>query len=606
MAFEYFILLVTALFPYLIVGQDAGAALLCLIGTIFLFSRRKNLNVPDKKIIFAFLALFFSMIPSFFTTGNFEKSLEGLFFYIDLLIYLFVLLNFRMSREKVFRILYNTLLIAAAASIAYQGLYQGVRISGNFTYANTYGLVLLFGLIIGDITAYKNELIWKKLVLILGIIFTGSRSTAAFLIIYVLLCVIKGKKDGKRFTSLIALLLSSGIYALKYIHPVIPLVSIFLVIAGEYILLKKKVQIKVPNPKITAALLGVTVLISFALFMYFPSNFKARLENISPKNGVVQERLVIYSDVLHKIVRNPLGAGLNSFEYNQYSGQTAFYDVRYVHNAILQIAHDTGIASCLIFIGILGLLLHQVIKNKDMFRINKLYMFSAIILHSFWDFDMSFATVGIFMVLLSAFSTQQIQTSKNGKTKLTAAFILFSCLGIYSLGCMLLMYMGDSEISNGRFSSGRNLYSFDLFITVRNPDACFLIAQSYYTEAQLAEDRNSYRQLLFSCRENLLKAEKMCGYDPRITTNLAFVNKMLDEPEKAIKYFKASIKLQKFNMQIYDAFYNYLLEMFQSTHDDKYLKEIGKLKLNFKNNYKKLNPAAKYLRDQLIVKSWLK
>lgn len=605
MIFEYILFVIIAIFPYILVGQDIGAVLLFLLCSIYLIQKRKNLILPRTKLVYAYLLFYLSFIPSFMISKNIEKSFEGVFIYLDLFMFYLFIINSKLDHQKLLKILYHLFTLLSFVSIVYQGLYQGIRITGNLTYANSFALILLIGFILSDVLQKSKKMFWQRFIFILGIVFTGSRSTFIFLALYILINFIRYKDKKNLIISFSIVLLSFGFYTLKYIHPIIPLGLILIVIMTESIL-KKRLPIKKPLPtipKLTFFTIGIIG--SIIVFILTPSNLKNRLLNISPENGVVHERLIIFSDVLKNSIKNPLGLGLNSFEYMQFVVQTAYYDVRYVHNSFLQIINDTGIVSLVLFTTIIVFLLMTLIKSNSSNRVEYLCAFLFILLHSFWDFDLSFATICFLLILFPALSSESVYLQDLKMIKLyNFSFVLLIIGGLYTFLTMNLINIGNSLLEANNFIGARQIYSICAQISPKNSDTYFLKAQSFYIEAQSYKSTRNAKKLLLNCQAALNKAEEINPFDPKIIINQAFVNKDLNNINNVIHSYEKSIQMQKYNMQLYDSYYSYLLEMFVNTQNEKYLLKIKDLIVIFKLNHQNQNQNATYLKNQLEIKDW--
>ncbi len=611
MIFEYIILSVLILFPYNAFGQDAGAMVLCALGAGYIILKRKSLVFPKEKVAIGICTFLLLAIPSFFITVNPAKALEGFSLYLCIIVYYVVFSNLKMDKLKISGFIYNISVIVLSLSVVYQGIYKSERVGGNFSYQNAYGIFLLFVLYLGDTLHYantdnlnkkkikQNAWLWKQLIVMTGIIFTGSRLTFVLLIIY---CVLKVIFDLNRKTlAPVLVCMALLVYGLKYISPILPVAAILIVWIIEKLILQSKRKLVGLSKSKTIYTAYLLIPLTLIAFFIIPSNMRSRILNISLSTGVVQERILIFSDALKHILKNPLGTGINSFEYSQYAGQTAFYDVRYVHNSILQVAYDVGIPSAVCFAGLITFLFINMLK-ADKLRWEKVFIFLAIIVHSLWDFDFAFATIIILLVWLGIPNKENIGSKRTGNLAVVLLSLPILVFNFYALFCNLTMYLGDICISKGSYDSARSWYGMVASVSLKNPDVYYVLAQSYYSEGYDTEafDNN----LLVKCESNLKTAEKLNPADPRITANLAFVNKNIGNTSEAIRYFKKSIELQKYNMELYTGFYEYLMEMFTETGDEYYNRELDNLKNLFKKNYNSMNPRAKYMRDQLVLTNW--
>ncbi|MCX8128761.1 MAG: O-antigen ligase family protein [Clostridia bacterium] len=606
MIFETVILLILILFPYNLFGQDAGAVVLCIIGAAYLMRKRKDIVLPERKTIILFSAFVLFSIPSLLITKSFPKSLEGFNIYISMFLYYIVFLNFRMEKNKAIRLIYNTVLFTAAVSIVFQGLLKDVRIGAHFSYVNTYALLLLFALYAGDSEYMGDTPFWKQLIITSGIIFTGSRTTFLLLALYAVFRTVSEIRNKKVPGLMLLIFTALTVYAFKYISPVMPVIIVLLIAICEGVVLRKVKSMGKTGRKILTYSVYLIIPLCILLFMLIPTNFKARLYNVSLQSGVLQERLLIFSDILKSIAKNPLGYGINSFEYSQYAQQTAFYDVRYIHNSILQIAYDTGVLSAVSFIALLVVFFITISRERNGYRGRRLLIFSIVIFHSFLDFDFSFASIIVLFAMQAAFCTKNTLVPKNRlKSTVSVLSAVIILMGSYTFLSLFSLYIGDKYAAEGSFDKANNIYSFNRTITYKNPDVYCMMAQNYYNKG-IDGDNTISEELLATCTEYLKTAEKINGDDPRIAANLAFVNSVLNKNDEAIRYYKKAISIQKYNAQLYDSYYEHLIQLFRSSGDESYLREVAELKNIYRTTLRNLNPKAKYLKDQLIEKEWVK
>lgn len=127
--------------------------------------------------------------------------------------------------------------------------------------------------------------------------------------------------------------------------------------------------------------------------------------------GTFFRRIEYMKDALRLIKNNPLlGCGFGSWRVLQYKVQTEQYSVTYLHNGILQMIVENGIAFTAVFLGINVYAIINGIKRKK-------YHFAAmaltILIHSIIDCDLSF---GVVLITLGLTVGSMLPGKNNVKT----------------------------------------------------------------------------------------------------------------------------------------------------------------------------------------------
>ncbi len=230
------------------------------------------------------------------------------------------------------------------------------RMSGFMGYANTYALYMLVTLICLSKTRWNLKIkAAAGALLIATIIITYSRSVYVIAGIIVAFALIKGTRRNKLVTA----------YSF-----ILGLVIYFIVVNTS----------------------GAITL-------------NQRVAEINPNATEFQSRLLYYIDAI-KIVGNHLfGLGYDGYFYIQGKYQTGIYNVRLVHNSILQISLEIGILGVGAYLGILITWIKNVRRNKVSKKVQ--LIFYAIIIHSIIDFDLTFLTVTNILVIMLYFSEKK-------------------------------------------------------------------------------------------------------------------------------------------------------------------------------------------------------
>lgn len=579
---DYFLIAAAVLLiPYNLLSDSVCGALLSIIGCIFLFKNRAELKV-NKYVFFSILILNIIAVISFMFCKDINLFFDGFFLYLNVFIFYLVFAN--LDNTKLLNAFVYITSICALVFIIFQALILNKRVDGNFSYANTYGLLLLIGLYINELKKKDKFYSIIQWMLIFGILFTESRNTFIYLIIFVAICYImelRGKKEDKiiiNFFTSILLYISIKYLGLGMIF-VMPIFYIIL----YYIYSKLSFKIK----NYMSILLVISLFSVFFIMLFTKSGPNVRINNITLSTGTFQERLIYYEDTAKHIMKNPLGSGINSFVYKQYKNQSAFYDVKYIHNSLLQICYDLGVLGLLPFLFIFAYSIFAILKfETGEAKIFKLILIVTIYLHSLLDFDFSFPTIFItvMMIINSSCKVRDLKI----KNPFKFAVLGFTIL-IASYVCLINAFtlLGDAYVKKD-MNKSLYLYKLNKDITFNNPDVYVSIAQIY-----------NENNILQKCLDNLKLAQQINPDDPRIKTNIAFTYEKLGDTYNTIKYFDSVLEYQKYYPEIYKKYYFYLSSIYDKTKDYNYKIKIDDLKRIYYKNLKSLNKRALFLENQM-------
>ena len=221
-------------------------------------------------------------------------------------------------------------------------VFEGNRLAGFFQYSNTMALYLLIGLLVFIWEEYaepegrgRRKTRWQTygypLILMAGILWTGSRTTAVMLIVVLIAVLIKYPKARKYY----------GI----------------LIVAG-----------------------GAAIVI-YALISGNTSGF-ARILTMG-QSSTFLGRLLYWQDAAGIIADHPLGLGYLGYYFVHTALQHGVYVLRYVHNEWIQVLLDYGIvagaAFCYLFI-------RELKKSRGLYR----WILVLMGFHMLMDFDLQY------------------------------------------------------------------------------------------------------------------------------------------------------------------------------------------------------------------------
>lgn len=587
---DIIILLTIFAMPYNIIGEELGTVIMTVVGIIYLFKKSKNSLKINKVYLIVIMTLLFSGIVSFLFSINYINSLNGIMIYVNVIIFYFVFMLQKNEKRQLFKYATYIISIFAVIFIIYQGVILKQRIYGNIGYANTYALILLCNLYFNEFYEDNKIYIPIQVVSILGILYTGSRNTLIWVLIFVGLKVFKHVKEKDRLTTLLSSIMAIIIYFSVEAFGIGAFLILPVVLYAFYSLLKNS-KVKIYN-----AALIIFVIISIPAFVFINTNTTKRIQNTSLESGVFQERLIYFEDSVKHILKYPLGSGINNFEYKEYENQSVFYDVKYIHNSFLQIAYDSGIIAFTAFIGLFICGIYFINKQTSENKAYYLFLYITIYLHSLLDFDFSFSSIFVIVSMLLAFSTAKEEHSLylNWKIRIISLCPIF-LIAAYLIIINSVYLIGDKYMANNNYLAARNAYNLNNAIIYRDSNVNYKIANTYKAQYDFTGDKGA----LEACLHELLCAEKINKVNPKIVWNEVYMYEKLGNNNKTIEYENKLLNMEKYYFKMYQNYYNFLFKKYTTTGDKTYNEKIQKLKETYNKNYEKLNIKAKYIKNQI-------
>lgn len=379
----------------------AAGVIICIYLLILSMKQRKTVFYINITSISVFAIVLFYGLSTFWAVDSGE-ALIGFFKFLPLA--LFVILAMQKSEpldsffryipiSAVFMTAVSTVLMQIPALKSYFSVAG--RLSGFFQYSNTFALFLLISVII---IATKDKLTVADFlmlpILLFGIIYSGSRTAFALMIVTVLALIIFKKNNRHRI--------------------------------------------------VLAALVTAAIVLS-ALYALFTDNFYSigRFLTISLTESTFVGRLLYFKDALPVILKHPFGLGYLGYSYMQHSFQTGVYSVRYIHNDFLQLFLDIGWIPTLLFI---SAIIKSFLKKGASLR-KRLLMF-IITAHTCFDFNFQYIAIFIIFILLLDYkdgTEKEIGVSKFAVITVTALLTAsFTYIGI----AQTLLYCKQYDTAN--------------------------------------------------------------------------------------------------------------------------------------------------------------
>ncbi len=263
-------------------------------------------------------------------------------------------------------------------------LSSGGRMSGPFLYANSWGMFLVLGIMIcvsvlesaagakigakksgekrgrdedgaaqgievqlpGKMDSFRLPIYGGLLILnLLGLFLTGSRSSMLLLIVWALYKAVQSRKIRK------------------------------------YLL---------------TAFVAVVAVAGAAYFFLGNTQTFGRLFTLTKGSTslTVVERALYYIDGLRCVASYPFGIGYMGYNYLQGSFQTGAYEAAFVHNDLLQLAIDYGIAAALLMVVFFG---YQLIRGRQ--GLARKELLAVLLLGSLVDIHLQYLFMGMVLVL---------------------------------------------------------------------------------------------------------------------------------------------------------------------------------------------------------------
>ncbi len=391
----------------------AGAILVCILAGVII--QKKELRFFKSLNFILYSCIITSYFFTVFWAIDKAQAWEGFLKFLPSVIFFTILMQLEKEERKgLYKcISYNVIgmcvccyILQFIPSIRPSLFSENGRLIGFFQYSNTFALYLLIGFII--LLKQKNKNILEKIglvVLLVGIILTGSRTVFVLLILFGFYSIIKKRKQKKEIFSIITIFLVT-----------ILLLGIILQIIGNF-------------------------------------NLITRLFSISLKESTFIGRIIYNIDGIRLLIQHPLGLGYGGYEWIYHSIQTAQYNIRFVHNDILQQGIDTGIVPMLL---LLFLIIHTII-NKKSSQVNK-EILTVLLFHLFFDFDLQFIIMH-FILVIAIFEEDAIIKQNNLDSKIILIVILvvlFSTFSYFGIANMALQ-KNNINLAEELLSSNTNI-----------------------------------------------------------------------------------------------------------------------------------------------------
>lgn len=353
-SYPVFILLLAPFLAGLFYEAFSAAAALALLGGLCYFRKKNGKLVIRFSLTFQAVMLLMAayLIASFWAVDA-AMNLLGIVKFLPLPLFLIACDQVGAEdKQKAFLLFpYSAALMTLLTFLL--GLipslhiyfYVGVRLAGFFEYPNTFAIYLLLGIpCLLETKKWTVREIVCMLILLAGILLSGSRAVLIILAIMVFIYIFRVKSKVTR------------------------------------IVLPSAVGLAVAAAVLYALISGNRETIGRILTLSFES---------STMNG----RLLYYFDAARTILTHPFGLGYMGYYFIQGSIQTGVYSIMHIHNDLLQFMLDVG----WIPVGVFIWALIRSFRKADFTRRMMLFL---LCFHSLMDFDLQFAAMDLILLML--------------------------------------------------------------------------------------------------------------------------------------------------------------------------------------------------------------
>jgi len=418
-----------------------AGAILCVY-LIYLAANRKSIKVSINYSSISIIIVAISYLITTFYAVDRGMAFAGALKVFPIIIFALIIMQLeKVQLTEVFKTIPYSgvamVLICIIASLIpsfKESLYMADRLGGFFQYSNTFALFLLIGIII---IGYEKDIKLKEqgilLVLLVGILMTGSRSVFIVTAISLAIIFIRNKALRKFIISISLVLVIFSI--------------IFVTITGNY------------------------------------QNL-GRYLTISSESSTLIGRILYYKDGIKLFLNNPFGLGYMGYYYMEPEIQTGFYSIKFVHNDFLQIALDAGIIP---LIAILTSIIGSVFsKNTCKMKRHILIVISAL---SLFDFNLQFLI--IFLILLmtldygqAPLKTKFIRKRKSLKKVYGILAVLFAIYLYFSVA-FFAQYKDNDKIAVELYS-GNTISRTKLLLKADSKEKALVLADEILKQNKMS------------------------------------------------------------------------------------------------------------------------
>ena len=371
--------------------------------TVVFFKKKKLTVKPGLSFISVAVIVLFHLISVTYAVDK-GLALIGFLKFLPVLLFLLSVYQcegFKQAFEKYFPLFVCGLTAVTSLLFFIPGAKDAVGVDGRLhgltQYPNAYAIIILSA----ELMLLKSDRLYLKIpgvaVFAVGLFLTGSRAVMVIALLSNLVLLIHRFRKNKKAV-------------------VITIVAL-------------------------AAVAGASVALGFTGI----APFDRILRIFDLKDTTLWCRILYFSDAMPYIAKHPFGVGYLGYSFVQTGFQTGIYNVRFIHNDILQTALDVGWVPAILF---------SVAAVRAIVRKGRAFpdrVIAAVILaHSLFDFDLQFPAVAFILLFYMADGEGKEKTIKS-RPLAAGCFAVAAAASAYFSVALALRYFGNPQASDAMY-----------------------------------------------------------------------------------------------------------------------------------------------------------
>ena len=447
------------------------AIIIGLMMLSYLYFNKKEGLVFDKFDLLG-IALCTAYFISMFNAADLRLGYLGLMKYSAFFAVFYLarrLFKEEQDKLKLTNVVLLALTVSAVIGIIQKIIYHQYRMSGTFTYANSFAIMLVVAMIIlimSFITSsnrlFKYAYAACSYICLVSLLSTGSRGGLFVYGISLLLLIILTKNRLELIKNLVILHFFSLVgLAILFKFSGLSFFVLFIIVGiGNTFLMSISMQ-QLKIRKIVLVTVPIIIMGLFYVYMQYP--LEIPLSRITKINFSDITRLVFYKDALKIFAENWLiGLGANSWTLLYYAVQTYPYISKEVHSSIFRLLVEIGLVGIITAVTFVGVVLFNFVKRmfkREVTEFEKGLFIAvlAMLVHSTIDFDLAFSSfvIYLFMFMGLLVGVPQLNTSTERKPPryLTAICLWFVLISFSACSFMFANFVKKaalSDVENGK------------------------------------------------------------------------------------------------------------------------------------------------------------
>lgn len=443
------------IFPYMIgltyTWGVAAVSVLCTIFILYHIHIKRGLNIYISKKTIAGVVIVISSLITVFADRAHGDALIGFFRLAACFLFVMVLMNIGSDHpekrengtfESAYSSAFGTVPVSGASMViissviyftpARSVLFESGRMAGFYQYSNTFALFLLIGLAVmlssysGNASIPAHSIVARivcLIILIIGILWSGSRLTFLLTVITLVVIMIKDRRKAKPYAD--------------RTHRV-----------GRYA---------------TILLLMMLILSAIAFFALSGDASFGRIFTLSSSSSTALGRIIYWKDALPLVVKHPFGLGYRGYYHVETQIAHGVYSIRNVHNDYIQAALDHG------WLALAGFLFLVADGARKLRGGRRLILF-IISVHCFFEFDLEYLYIGLVFLMLFDWKEGKKIVIRKKPYIMTAVITGICCISVSVwLFCGSILWQVGSYMIAQRAVPFSSLLSEDAMMNASSP-----------------------------------------------------------------------------------------------------------------------------------------